>query len=291
MKIFDSAVLKGFIIATLFGAINAVTCRLFIVPNSFASAGVEGIAIMIQKVSDFNLAYVQLAFNIPLCVFAFFCVGKLFAVNTVIYSLVYSLFYFLSDRIGLDKYAYAAVTDTIYPVVLTGVITGFAYGILFRENGSSGGVDVVSRFIHKRNPRFNFFYITFAINAAIAIISGFVFAADAGTFDYKPVCMCVLCEFISNVIGDKIIKGGESAYKFFVIADDVSPIEKDIAENLIHTSTRFGCYGSYTNTAKQSLMCLVTKGEIVEFEKILKRHPDCFAYVESVNKVIGYFDK
>ena len=92
--------MKGFIIATLFGAINAVTCRLFIVPNSFASAGVEGIAIMIQKVSDFNLAYVQLAFNIPLCVFAFFCVGKLFAVNTVIYSLVYSLFYFLSDRIG-----------------------------------------------------------------------------------------------------------------------------------------------------------------------------------------------
>ena len=38
-------------------------------------------------------------------------------------------------------------------------------------------------------------------------------------------------------------------------------------------------------------MCIVTREEIVEFEKILKNHPDCFAYEMTVNKVIGYFDK
>lgn len=293
MKVNKITVIRGLLVSALFAVVNAVVCRLFIVPNSFASAGVEGISVLVQKASGgkFELQYVQLCFNIPLSIFAFFCVGKLFAVNTIVYSLVYSLAYWLCGVCNLDKFAYNAIYDTIYPVVLTGVITGFAYGILFREESSSGGVDIVSRFVHKKNPRFNFFYVTFFINAVIAIVSGFIFAAEAGSFDYKPVCMCVLCEFIANVIGDKIIKGGESAYKFFIIADDVSPIEKDIAQNLVHTSTRFGCYGSYSNAAKQSLLCLVTKGEIVEFEKILKRHPDCFAYVESVNKVIGYFDK
>ena len=274
MKVNKITVIRGLLVSALFAVVNAVVCRLFIVPNSFASAGVEGISVLVQKASGgkFELQYVQLCFNIPLSIFAFFCVGKLFAVNTIVYSLVYSLAYWLCEVCNLDKFAYNAIYDTIYPVVLTGVITGFAYGILFREESSSGGVDIVSRFVHKKNPRFNFFYVTFFINAVIAIVSGFIFAAEAGSFDY-------------------IIKGGESAYKFFVIADDVSPIEKDIAQNLVHTSTRFGCYGSYSNAAKQSLMCLVTKGEIVEFEKILKRHPDCFAYVESVNKVIGYFDK
>ena len=103
--------------------------------------------------------------------------------------------------------------------------------------------------------------------------------------------MCVLCDFISNFIGDLIIKGRESAYRFFVVSDNVSAIEREIALNLVHTSTRFECYGSYTNEKKGGLMCIVTREEIIEFERILKNHPDCFAYEMTVNKVIGYFDK
>ena len=289
-----SATLRSVAVSILFGALNALNCWLFIVPNNFASAGVEGIAIMIQKLTPINLAYIQLAINIPLCVFSFFCIDKKFAAFTSLYTVSYSLFYLLFQTLKLQTFRYAAEFDTIYPVVIAGVISGFAYGILFRENSSSGGIDIISKFINKRHPKFNFFYITFSINAIIAIASYFVFAKQPdGSFIYswRPVCMCVLCEFIGNTIGDKIIKGGESAYKFFVIADDVSGIEKEISQTLVHTSTRFGCYGSYTNKEKQSLMCLVTKNEIVEFEKILKKHPDCFAYIETINKVIGYFDK
>lgn len=152
----------------------------------------------------------------------------------------------------------------------------------------------MSRYINKRNPRFNFFYVTFTINAIIAIASYFVFVTEVDgqlIYSYRPVCMCVLCDFISNFIGDMIIKGRESAYRFFVVSDNVSAIEREIALNLVHTSIRFECYGSYTNEKKGGLMCIVTREEIIEFERILKNHPDCFAYEMTVNKVIGYFDK
>lgn len=164
MKVNKITVIRGLLVSALFAVVNAVVCRLFIVPNSFASAGVEGISVLVQKASGgkFELQYVQLCFNIPLSIFAFFCVGKLFAVNTIVYSLVYSLAYWLCEVCNLDKFAYNAIYDTIYPVVLTGVITGFAYGILFREESSSGGVDIVSRFVHKKNPRFNFFTLRFS---------------------------------------------------------------------------------------------------------------------------------
>lgn len=288
--------IKPVLVSVLFGMLNALSCRLFIVPNGFASSGVEGISVMINRITGFNLAYIQLIFNVPLCIFAFFCVDKKFSVFTVIYSLIYSLSYLVFDNMDfLTRFEYKALgEDTIYPVLVAGVVSGAAYGFLFKENSSSGGVDIMSRYINKRNPRFNFFYVTFTINAIIAIASYFVFVTEVDgqlVYSYRPVCMCVLCDFISNFIGDMIIKGRESAYRFFVVSDNVSAIEREIALNLVHTSTRFECYGSYTNEKKGGLMCIVTREEIIEFERILKNHPDCFAYEMTVNKVIGYFDK
>lgn len=288
--------IKPVLVSVLFGMLNALSCRLFIVPNGFASSGVEGISVMINRLTGFNLAYIQLIFNVPLCIFAFFCVDKKFSVFTVIYSLIYSLSYLVFDNMDfLTRFEYRALgEDTIYPVLVAGVVSGAAYGFLFKENSSSGGVDIMSRYINKRNPRFNFFYVTFTINAIIAIASYFVFVTEVDgqlIYSYRPVCMCVLCDFISNFIGDLIIKGRESAYRFFVVSDNVSAIEREIALKLVHTSTRFECYGSYTNEKKGGLMCIVTREEIIEFERILKNHPDCFAYEMTVNKVIGYFDK
>lgn len=286
---------KSLLLSCFFGALMAVNCCLFIVPNNFASSGVEGISIMIQRLSGFNLSYIQLFINAPLCVFAFFCVNKKFAVDTAVYSVSYLIFYMICEKTGLEKYRYYSEgIDTIYPIIIAGVLTGISYGVLYSINSSTGGIDIVSRYINLKKPRFNFFYVTFLINATIAIVSGFVFCeVKDGTaiYSYRPVCMCVLCDFISNVIGDKIISRSEIACKYFIIADDIEAIEKEIAEKLVHTSTRYYGVGSYTKTEKPSLMCIVTKSETPVIEDILKDHPECFAYTEPVSKVFGYFDK
>lgn len=279
----------------IFGAVAAIGCWAFVTPNDFASAGIEGVSILLERIIGWKVNYWQLVLNVPLCVFAFFCISKKFAVLTGLYTISYMIAYALCDNYANGALQYVSGgRNTIYPVVLEGVLTGVVYGVLFRDGASTGGVDIVSKYINKRNPRFNFFYINFAINASIAIVSCFVFPEFADgqkTYSYAPACMCVLCDFISNVIGDKILRGGEAACKFFVISENIAEIEKDIAENLVHTSTRFVGYGSYSNKEKNCLMCVVTKNEIVDFENILKKYPDCFSYVENVNKVIGYFDR
>ena len=77
MKVNKITVIRGLLVSALFAVVNAVVCRLFIVPNSFASAGVEGISVLVQKASGgkFELQYVQLCFNIPLSIFAFFSIN------------------------------------------------------------------------------------------------------------------------------------------------------------------------------------------------------------------------
>ncbi len=286
---------KSVLLPIIFGAVAAIGCWAFVTPNDFASAGVEGISVLLERVVGWKVNYWQLVFNVPLCVFAFFFISRRFALLTCVYSLSYMVVYAVCDKFANSALRYVSGgRNTIYPVILEGVLTGVVYGVLFRNGGSTGGVDIASKYINKKNPRFNFFYVNFAINATIAIVSCFVFPEyidGRKSYSYAPACMCVLCDFISNIIGDKMLKGGESACKFIVISEKVREIERDIAENLVHTSTRFIGYGSYSNQEKQCLMCVVTKNEIVDFENILKNYPDCFSYVENVNKVIGYFDR
>ena len=46
----------------------AFNYHLFIVPNNFAPAGLNGIATMIQYKTGFSISYVSLIINTPLCV-------------------------------------------------------------------------------------------------------------------------------------------------------------------------------------------------------------------------------
>ena len=76
----------GFII---FAAILlAFNYYIFIIENSFAPAGLNGIATMIQYKTGFSISYMSLIINIPLSILAYFFTNKNFAVKTLIFSVV-----------------------------------------------------------------------------------------------------------------------------------------------------------------------------------------------------------
>ena len=57
----------------IFGAVAAIGCWAFVTPNDFASAGIEGVSILLERIIGWKVNYWQLVLNVPLCVFAFFC--------------------------------------------------------------------------------------------------------------------------------------------------------------------------------------------------------------------------
>ena len=164
---------------------------VFIITNHFAPAGLNGIATMIQYKTGFSISYMSLLINVPLSILAYFFVQKEFAVKTLTFCVVYSLCFFLLQNSGMTFIQYNALGhDTIYPVILSGVLGGAVYGICFRNNGSSGGTDILSRYINKVKPETNFFVVTFILNGIVAVASIFVYSE--GTLNYKPMALCIL---------------------------------------------------------------------------------------------------
>ena len=185
--------------------------------------------------------------------------------------------------------------DTIFPVILSGVVSGIVYGLCFKNNASTGGTDIVSKYISKEKPELNFFYVTFALNAVVAAVAIFVYAEPngAGVFvlDYKPSCLCILYCFISTVVGNYIISGTKKACKFTVITTHPDEITKEIFEVLKHGTTKVQAIGSYNNAERSILICVVNTHQIVDFKNILQKYDNTFSYCETVSETYGNFKR
>ncbi len=266
----------------------ALTYHIFVVQNHFAPAGLNGIATMVQYKTGFSISYMSLIINIPLCVFAYFLIEKKFAVKTLIFSLVYSFSYLFLQNSGTEYIQYNAQGhDTIFPAIISGAIAGFVYGICMKNNASTGGTDVVSRYINKVKPETNFFMVTFLLNTAVALASLFVYSE--GALDYKPVALCITYCFISNFTGNYIIKGTKTAYKFTIVTTHADEIIADINRELKHSATRVSAVGAYSREEKTLLLCVVNKHQLIDFKDILDQYDDTFAFYELVNETYGNF--
>lgn len=288
--------IQEYAVIGLLAAASAFVYHLFVVRNNFAPAGLNGIATMIQYKTGFSIGYMSLLINIPLCVLAYFMVDRRFAIRSLSYCLVYSCTYLILQKLDLTSIQYDTHGhDTIYPVILSGVLSGIVHGFCFKNNGSTGGTDILSKYISKIKPECNFFYVTFCFNAAVAIVSLFVYAesgeASAALFNYKPACLCILYCFISTYVGNQIIAGTQKAYKFTVITTHPEEITAEIFKVLRHGSTRVEAVGSYNNEERTILLCVVNRHQLADFKNILAKYTDTFSYCETVNETYGNFKR
>lgn len=261
---------------------------VFIVTNNFAPAGLNGIATMIQYKTGFSISYMSLLINIPLSALAFFLVQRDFAVKTLLFSVAYSVAFLLLQNSEFAFIQYNALGhDTIYPVILSGVLAGAVYGVCFRNNASTGGTDVISRYVNKLRPDTNFFVVTFTLNAIVAIASVFVYSE--GSLNYKPMALCIIYCFISTFVGNLLLKTTKTAYKFTVITTHKAEFVEEISEKLHHGCTEIDAIGTYTGTKKSVLICVINKHQLNDFQKIVASYDNTFSYFEVVNETYGNF--
>jgi len=287
----------GWVVVVLMGLLYALTYQLFVVKNRFAPAGISGVAVMIEYKLGFSIGYFNLIVNIPLCVAAFFLINKEFALKSFLFTVVYSASYLLLGKLDISRFQYdAGNVDTIFPCMLAGILTGLATGTCFRVNGSTGGTDIIARYVSKIRPFLNFFAVTFVINAIVAIASYFVYAVpDPETgemiYDYKPVCLCIMYCFMTGLVGNIICKGSRSACNFMIVTTHPKEIEKEILAKLHHGVTELNAVGAYSHNERSLLICVINRHQIVELREIISGYEDTFGFVYTVDETVGKFDR
>ena len=268
----------------LIALIMALNYELFVFPNSFAPAGVNGIFTMIQHKLNFQLSFSSIILNVPLAITVFFVVSKPFALRSVLYTLAFSGFLILFDYIDLSYFKYDTQVSTLLGPAVAGMITGFGGYYMHRIGACYGGTEFIAKLIHKKNPAVNFFSIIFGLNISVALISYFV-------YDYKiePVLLCIIYSYFSSNIRDHMNRKHKSALRCEIVTKDPEALSKAIIEHLHHGVTAMDATGMYTGKPRTILVCILNPAQLAELTKLVESYPGSFVTVSHINNVYGNF--
>jgi uncharacterized membrane-anchored protein YitT (DUF2179 family) len=277
-----------YLVIIVIALLAALNYEIFVFPNRFAPAGLNGICTMIQHVFGISVGYMSLIINIPLAILVYFQISKSLAVRSMVYVVTFSLALVLLDHVDLSRFYYVTDTgtSTILGPLVAGIVYGACYSMLVQASAYSGGTDFIAALIHKHHPEQNTLWLIFMLNAAVAAISFFVY-----DFKIEPVILCIMYSFTSSTITDRLTKSGRSAVRFEIVTDYPQEISDAIIYQLHHSATLIPGKGMYLGKQTNILICVVNKSQMATLARIVKAYPNSFAVMSNVSEVMGNFKR
>lgn len=277
----------------------------FVATCKFAPGGIGGVVAMIQYATGVSsqstgaidyTTLLMLALNIPLLAIASRTLDKEFIINTFLTAIVLTVTMFLLANFIDPKYSKVTITMGVNPdevdvgtrlvsAIIGGAFCGISLACALKVNASTGGADIIGAMIQKKNPHKSVASMIFAVNGVIMAISFFIYKDN-----FMPIFLSIIYIFASTVTCDAILQGSKSALKFEVITEHAEEISTEIIENLGHGVTITPAKGMYQHKDKHLLICIIKPRQISKFQDILRKYPDTFAYIVSVNEIIGKFN-
>ena len=277
-----------YLVIAFVALVAALNYELFVFPNQFAPAGLNGICTMIQHITGISVGYLSLLINVPLAIWCYIEVSKPVAMRSMVYVLTFSFGLVILDHVDLSAFAYVTENGTskILGPLVAGVIQGYIFSILMKASAYSGGTDFISAIVHKRDPNKSVMGFSFTINVFVAIASYFVYG-----YNMEPVILCILYSFMSSTVGERLQKSGREAICFEIITAYPNEISREIIEKLHHTTTLIPAKGMYSGKETNMLICVVNKTQAAAVIKIVRKYPYTFAVMDPVGEVVGNFKK
>ncbi|AJS57897.1 YitT family protein [Paenibacillus sp. IHBB 10380] len=115
--------------------------------NHLSEGGFVGLALLGKYVLDLPPALSMIILDIPVLLVALFIKGRKFLMNTIIATVSFSIFYE-----GMERYSTLVIDmqqNLFLAALLSGVMTGFATGLVVRFGGATGGDDILSLLISR----------------------------------------------------------------------------------------------------------------------------------------------
>ena len=146
-KLLEKDKLKRYLFLIIGTFLLAVTFNVFYAPNNLVTGGISGISIVINKVFGMNKTLFIVISYIILLIISFICLGKEKTRDSLIGSLLYPLFVYLTEDLG--QVIQFDVNNMLLIVIFGALLNGIGSGLTFKYGFSTGGSDIVCQIISK----------------------------------------------------------------------------------------------------------------------------------------------
>ncbi len=266
-------------LAIILGAILAsfsVACILL--PNDAIDYGTAGIAIIISKLTGYDLSLCVLLVFLPFLVAGVFFLGKKFFVRVFVGFVVYTigLAYF-------EKIPFELNTEHFLAVAFGGAILGIGLSLILRNGGCIDGSEIfaniiVNKIFNKTGKDYSISYILIGFNVVV-YIAVFIF------INRDSAMLSFLVYVIATAIIDHFTDHFDAIKQVTIITKDPDAIIHQIKEELNKTCTILNSSGVVAGENK-TLICYVNYFELQQMKTIISQNKGTFSTVSTIEEIL-----
>jgi uncharacterized membrane-anchored protein YitT (DUF2179 family) len=254
--------IKEYILITLGSLLVAVGIYYFLVPSNLAAGGVSGLAMVIGRFAPgLPIGLMMMAMNIILFIIAFIFLGSGFGAKTIYSSLSLSGIIWLLEKVfPISK----SITGDMFIELIFGIlISAIGMGIIFNQNASTGGTDIIAKIINK--------YLHIDIGKSLLLSDFSITLLAALAFDARTGMYALLGVVINGFVIDTVIEGLNISKQVMIISSKQDSIKAFILNELGRGATVYTAKGAFTDTQKEIITTTIGRKEVVKLKNFVKQ--------------------
>ena len=264
---------------------------VFLMPYEIVTGGVAGISAIVFYATKFPLEYTYFGINVVLGILALRILGWKFLSKTIYaFTMLSILLGLFQNWLPVDEHGnYVKILgegQNFMSLILGCTMTGSSLGIVFLNNGSTGGTDIIAASVNKYRDVSLGTVLTFL---DLIIIGSCLLIPQFGDMMQRAYMVVFgLCTMvIENFMLDFIMNRQRQSVQFMIFSKKWQEIANAIGTKLEHGVTILDGHGWYTGHEQKVLCILAKKNESTIIFRIIKSiDPQAFV---SQSAVIGVF--
>lgn len=271
------AIAFKYLLIVVGAALFAAGFQFFLYPNSIIVGGVSGIAMIINLLTKLPVGLLTIVLNIPLFIIAWRYFGTGFIVSSLVGMLLSSVFVDLFALLSISP-----TNDMLLACIIGGAVKGLGLGIVYYAGATTGGTDIIAKFIRLKFPYLNFGTVVLITDCVIIIAFAAIFNKIESAM-YAAITMFV----VSKVI-DLVLYGIDNSSVCYIISEKSDQLVNDITDRLHRGVTILRGEGAYSHQNKQVLLCVVKRTQIADIRKMIKSVDEkAFFIITDAKNVFG----
>ena len=247
---------------------------LFMTPNKIAPGGLTGVGVILNHLFSLPVGMSSLVLNVPLFVFGYRSIGRIFAFRSLIATLLFS--------VCIDILPLKAMTlDPLLGTLFGGVLLGIGLGLILRGGATTGGSDMAARMVHKRFSFITVGSVLFAIDFVVVICAGFVVGKSEALYALINI-------YVSARVVDLVMTGFSGEKACFIMSDSWEKITARILKELDRGVTLMDARGAFTRRERPVVLCVTSRQEVMHVKGIVRdEDASAFMFVTEAHEALG----
>ena len=264
---------------------------VFLLPYEIVTGGIAGIGAIVFYATKFPVQYTFFIINAVLILAALKILGWRFLMKTIYATFMLTFLLEVAQDIVVmpDGTFYKLLGDgnDFMSLVIGCMLTGTALAIVFLNNGSTGGTDIVAAVVNKYH---NISLGKVLILVDLCIINSCLFIDTFGSFDVRAqkVVFGLCTMFIECTMLDFVMNWQRQSVQFMIVSKHHNEIAEAIAKTTDHSLTILDGHGWYSGKEMKVICLLAKKNESPIIFRLIKTiDPTAFVSQSSVIGVYG----